>query len=104
MPANEYRFVTRWQVEGTPDAVFDILDNPLDYVRWWPSVWLRVEMLDRGGSDGTGRTVRVLSRGWLPYKLRWTARTVEAKRPSRRRVLKASGLRPQESGPRAGPV
>ena len=42
MPANEYQFVTRWHVEGTPEEVFAILDEPEDMARWWPSVYLDV--------------------------------------------------------------
>ena len=89
MATNEYRFVTRWYVDGTPDDVFTVLDNPVDYVRWWPSVWLRVEQLDPGEA-GVGRQVRFVSRGWLPYTLRWTAETVAVSRPARISV-RASG-------------
>ena len=35
-----YHFVTRWRVEGTPEEVYTILDEPTDLVRWWPAVWL----------------------------------------------------------------
>ena len=90
MPANEYRFVTRWLLATTPDELFDVLDNPVDYVRWWPSVWLRAEVLDRGGSDGVGRRVRFHSRGRLPYMLRWIAETTAVSRPDRIAV-RASG-------------
>ena len=77
-------------MEGTPEEVFAVLHNPVDYVRWWPSVWLHVELIDPGGPNGAGRTARVLTRGWLPYTLRWTARTIEAERP-RRICVEASG-------------
>ena len=90
MAANEYRFITTWHVEGTPEQVFEILDRPVDYPRWWPSVWLDAQLLEPGGSDGTGRVVRFLSRGKLPYTLRWTARTVGVQPPSRI-VIRASG-------------
>jgi len=90
VPANEYRFVTRWLLATTPDELFDVLDNPVDYVRWWPSVWLRAEVLDRGGSDGVGRRVRFHSRGRLPYMLRWIAETTAVSRPDRIAV-RASG-------------
>jgi hypothetical protein len=89
VPTNEYRFVTRWHVEGTPEDVFTVLDDPVDYVRWWPSVWLRVEPI-APGEAGIGRRVRFVSRGWLPYTLRWTAETVAVNRPTRIRV-RASG-------------
>jgi hypothetical protein len=88
--ANEYRFVTRWVLETTPEELFDVLDQPQDYVRWWPSVWLRADQIDRGGANGVGRRVRFLSRGWLPYTLRWTAETIAVNHPGRI-VIRASG-------------
>ncbi|HVZ22757.1 MAG TPA: SRPBCC family protein [Vicinamibacterales bacterium] len=89
MAANDYTFVTGWRVEGTPQLVFDILDDPAGYPRWWPSVWLEAELVN-DGRDGSPRTIRFLSRGRLPYTLRWTARRVAADPPSRI-VVQASG-------------
>lgn len=48
MPANDYHFVTRWRVEGTPQHVWDVLDKPLDLPRWWPSVYLQVTEAEPG--------------------------------------------------------
>ena len=90
VPANHYRFTTRWRLEATPEEVFAVLDRPLDYVRWWPAVWLRAELLEPGNSNGVGRTVRFLSRGRLPYTLQWTAETVDVCRPTRI-AIRASG-------------
>jgi uncharacterized protein YndB with AHSA1/START domain len=90
MAANEYRFVSHWHVEGSPDQVFAILDDPADYVRWWPSVWLEADLLEPAGSDGTGRQMRFVSRGRLPYRIHWTARTVDVQRPTRI-VVRAEG-------------
>ena len=90
MLSSQYRFVTRWRVEGTPEEVYRLIDDPAEFVKWWPAVWLRVQMLDPGDGDGVGKAVRYLSKGWLPYLLQWTARTVE-KDPPNRIVLHASG-------------
>lgn len=70
MPANEYQFLTVWGVEGTPEEVFAVLDEPADLVRWWPSVYLDVVVEEPGDERGIGKVVRVLTKGWLPYKLR----------------------------------
>jgi hypothetical protein len=87
---SSYRFVTRWRVEGTPDEVYRIIEDATDFVRWWPAVWLHAEVTAPGDDRGIGKTVRVTSKGWLPYILRWTARTLEKEFP-RRIVLQASG-------------
>jgi hypothetical protein len=81
---NTYHFVTHWRVEGTAEAVYDLLDNPPDLVRWWPSVYLAVEELPAdAAADGTGRVYRLFTKGWLPYRLRWTFRVTEKVRPTR---------------------
>jgi len=79
---NDYHFITRWRLKASADEVFEILSQSLEYERWWPSVYLMVQELAPGGRDGQGRRMRFLTRGWLPYKLRWEARTTESRRPS----------------------
>ena len=75
MSAHEYHFVTHWRVEGTAEQVFEILENPVDLVRWWPSVYLDVKEVE---PDVFG----LHTRGWLPYTLRWRLRRTESHRPT----------------------
>jgi hypothetical protein len=90
MFGNAYRFVTHWVVESTPEEVYRILDDAPGFARWWPAVWLRVEVLEPGDADGIGKVVRFTSKGWLPYILHWTGRTV-AKEFPHRIVVEATG-------------
>jgi hypothetical protein len=90
MSTSHYRFVTHWRVKGTCEEVYRIIEDVTAFPRWWPAVWLRVEVLERGDADGIGKVVRFTSKGWLPYILQWTGRTVEKKFPSLA-VLRASG-------------
>jgi hypothetical protein len=78
---HEYRFLSRWRVEGTCGEVADILGDPLALERWWPSVYLRVEELQPPDARGLGRRVRLHTRGWLPYTLRWMFEVVETRYP-----------------------
>ena len=64
MPANEYRFETRWRVEAPPEVVTEILTDAKDLPRWWPAVYLSVEEESPG-------IYALHTRGWLPYTLRW---------------------------------
>ncbi len=73
---NEYAFVSNWVVEGTADEVWDILADPLELPRWWPSVYLSVRAIQNSGDAYDLHT-----RGWLPYTLRWQFRRVGANRP-----------------------
>ena len=68
---NEYHFVTHWRVRGTCEEVADVLSDPADLVRWWPSVYLDVRVIREGDDDGVGRVIELWTKGWLPYTLRW---------------------------------
>lgn len=81
MASNEYHFITHWRVESTVEEVYEILSNAPDLVRWWPSVYLDVKELKLGGEHGLGKVVRLHTRGWLPYTLRWQFRVTESRFP-----------------------
>jgi hypothetical protein len=81
MPSREYRFVTHWRVYGTAQEVFEVLADPTDLPRWWPSVYLAAEQMDPPRADGAGRRVALLTRGWLPYQLGWVLRVAEVRKP-----------------------
>lgn len=69
--AADYHFVTRWRVPGTRQEVTEVLRDPAALPRWWPSVYLGVDVIEPGGPDGVGRIVDLYTKGWLPYTLRW---------------------------------
>jgi len=54
---NEYQFITHWRVESTVDEVSKILGDPLALMRWWPSVYLDVKVVEPGDERGLGRVV-----------------------------------------------
>ncbi|HEV7858027.1 MAG TPA: SRPBCC family protein [Pyrinomonadaceae bacterium] len=81
MPVNDYHFITHWRVEGTLEEVSDVLDNVLDLPRWWPSVYLDVEVLEPGDERGVGKLVSLYTKGWLPYTLRWRFRVIDSRYP-----------------------
>ena len=81
LSSSDYHFVTRWRVESTVDEVYDVLSEPTDLVRWWPSVYLGVQELEPGDEDGVGKVVKLYTKGWLPYTLRWQFRVTEAQQP-----------------------
>jgi hypothetical protein len=90
MSANSYHFVTRWRVAGSPEEVYTLIDNAPDLARWWPAVYLDVKEIEPGDAQGLGKVVRLHTKGWLPYTLRWQFRTVEKEFP-RRLALEAWG-------------
>ena len=84
----EYRFVDRWFVPAPLEEVYDLVGDQLAYPRWWGDVFLRVT--GDSGPPRPGRRASILSRGFLPYKLRWNAELTEVERP-RRLVMRLSG-------------
>ncbi|MCL4303169.1 MAG: polyketide cyclase [Anaerolineae bacterium] len=81
MTSNDYHFITHWRVPGTHQEIFEIITNASDLVRWWPSVYLDVQQLQPGDESGVGKVVRLYTKGWLPYTLRWQFRVTEARVP-----------------------
>ena len=81
MASNEYHIITEWRVRGTIEEVADILSHAADLARWWPSVYLDVEEIEPGDENGIGKVVRLYTKGWLPYTLRWTFRVTESAYP-----------------------
>lgn len=79
--ARDYRFVTTWEVDSTPEEVSDVLSNVEDLVRWWPDVYLDVIEVEPGDDRGVGKVVALHTKGWLPYTLHWTFRVTESRYP-----------------------
>src|SRR5262249_32343699 len=62
--------------------VADILKEPLALPRWWPSVYLAVEEIRPKDEHGLGQQVRLHTRGWLPYTIKWSLEVVESRYPN----------------------
>lgn len=81
MSDNAYHFVTHWRVRGTCEEVADLFEATHDLPRWWPSVYLGVQILQPGGPHALGQVVGLYTKGWLPYTLRWEFTVVEQRYP-----------------------
>ena len=79
--SNRYAFVTRWRVAGTCGEIADVLGDPLELPRWWPSVYLGVAETQPPDASGLHRRVRLHTKGWLPYTLTWEFELVESRYP-----------------------
>nr|HET6903155.1 hypothetical protein [Ktedonobacteraceae bacterium] len=89
MASNDYHFITHWRVESTLKEVTDIIGDAADLVRWWPSVYLDVQVLEPGDENGLGKVVSLYTKGWLPYTLRWDFRVTAVREDGF--TLQASG-------------
>jgi hypothetical protein len=76
-----YRFVDEWFVPARPAVVYEILSCPRDYPTWWGDAFLR--SAGDHGPAAPGKRAWLLTRGRLPYRLRWELTCVEAIAPRR---------------------
>jgi hypothetical protein len=78
----EYSFLTHWRLRATIEEVSEVLDDPLQLPRWWPSVYLEVQELEPGDpKTHVGRLIDLYTKGWLPYTLRWRFTVTESSAP-----------------------
>ena len=78
---NEYHFITKWEVKGTAEEVYKILDDVDNLPNWWPSVYLDIKVHKPGDQKGVGKVVELYTKGWLPYTLRWKFRSTKREFP-----------------------
>jgi hypothetical protein len=79
--SNQYHFISHWRVQGTCGEVADVLGDPLSLARWWPSVYLDVWEVRPRDANRRGGLVKLHTKGWLPYTLRWEFEVVEDRYP-----------------------
>lgn len=79
--AHEFGIVTPWRLQATAEEVAAVLTDAAALPHWWGQVYLSVAVVAPGDAAGIGRKVSVLSKGWLPYRIRWTAELVAADLP-----------------------
>jgi hypothetical protein len=80
--SSQYHFTTHWRIPTTIEEISDILGDAEALPRWWPSVYLDVQIVEAGDENGVGSLVALHTKGWLPYTLRWSFRVVEVDRPN----------------------
>lgn len=88
MASPTYKFESTWQVKGSAEEVFDLLNEPLELVYWWPSVYLEIEKEERPDKDA----FHLLTKGWLPYRIRWTLAEDYKVRPTKLAIMAAGDL------------
>jgi uncharacterized protein YndB with AHSA1/START domain len=75
----EYRFLQEWIVPAPVEQAYDLIGDQNSYPEWWGDVFLEVE--GDAGPPRPGRRARLLTKGFLPYKIRWTAEITEVDPP-----------------------
>lgn len=81
MATNEYVLDSVWVVRGTVQEVYDIVSDAEGLAAWWPAGFLKVQVLEPGDAIGKGKRLAVVTKGWLPYTIRWMQEVVEIAPP-----------------------
>lgn len=76
-----YHLQTRWAVTGRIEDVSQVLLDTERLPIWWPQ-FLESETIELGGTMAQDRLVRVVTKGWLPYKLRFRFRMTDIRFPT----------------------
>ena len=69
MASNAYHFTTHWRMQSTERGdIQEYEQRRRPEERWWPSVYLDVQVLEPGDKQGMGRVVSLYTKGWLPIR------------------------------------
>ena len=79
MRAASYEFVTTWCLDAPIERVFEAIDEPGAWPRWWKGV-TRTELLAPGDEQRIGRVWELTWRSRLPYDLSFRS-TVTRREP-----------------------
>lgn len=85
----DYNFVTVWRFPQSIDCVWQVINAPEDYPRWWPNI-LSYRCLTPHNPRGVGAQGERVVRGFLPYSLRYTT-TITLSDPPRELAYDAAG-------------
>jgi uncharacterized protein YndB with AHSA1/START domain len=77
----EYHFVGTWQIQAPIERVWEEIYHAERWPDWWRYV-ARVEELEPGGADGTGKRLRALFRTRLPIMVGFDVRVTRVQPPS----------------------
>ncbi len=93
-PEADFEVITDWRVAADIYAVWQALNHPDYWPRWWPYV-RAVEKLRAGDAEGLGSLYHIEWTSKLPYELAFDVETVEVVRHERIRALARGQLNGQ---------
>ena len=83
--SRRYHFRSQWRVRSSVDDVARVFMDSHSLSRWWPQ-FLESNVDLSGDAVGRGRVFRVVTKGWLPYKLRFQLHVTDVQFPNYFRV------------------
>lgn len=69
-----FRLHSLWELDSEIDEALAIFHDMDAMVDWWSAAFMRMEVMEPGGADSIGKTVRLHTKGWLPHSFQFMAR------------------------------
>ena len=69
--------VSYWRLDARPEELTEIVLDPESIHFWCPMELMDSEVVERGRPDGLGMTIKVFTKGFLPYHLFLIAKIVD---------------------------
>jgi len=88
--SQKYHFRSSWRVEGQVEELASLLLDVSSLPSWWSTAFFKAHIVDPGDECSVGRSFDLVTRGWLPYRLRFQMRVKHIDFP-RKFVLVAKG-------------
>ncbi len=76
----DYEFLTTWCLDVPIEPVWQLIERPEGYPKWWKGVQA-VELLRAGGVAGVGQVSRLRWRSLLPYTLTFDIEVTRVEAP-----------------------
>jgi len=83
MGLHEYHLSSTWRIKGGIQEVCQILGNTSRWTQWWSTAFSEVTELQAGDRYGQGSVFKIISHGFLPYRLHWEVQMREVDYPGR---------------------
>jgi hypothetical protein len=77
--AQNYFFITRWQIKAPVEEVWDAIYNSLEWPSWWKGVTDAKEV-EKGDERGINGVRELTWRSVLPYELKFLSKAYRKRR------------------------
>lgn len=81
-----YKFKNTWRIYSDILPVAECFLDHNTILSWWSNAFYGVDAIESGGEFGQGRKFNIVTKGWLPYLLRFQLHVVEVNWPTHFRV------------------
>ena len=78
-----FHFRSGWELQGNIDDVADLFLQTENICHWWSDCFAATEVIEPGNENADGRVVRLVTRGALPYYLKFNLRISGVEYPNR---------------------